>query len=396
MHRLTFAEAVNGYVGWHVEGGNQVVPHPDPVEAGARGIAVPGHPGAVRLRAEFLGLVRDSFDRSLPDPVGDESEEQAVRRTLRDGAFRSPGDTATYFSQLADVLLPPELPARLAGHDRLVIEPSPSLARVPWSALRVGPERRMLGELIDVVVGVPASITVQARAPHDGVGSIIALDPAAPGMRPVLGPGAGDGSALGEPGLRLDADWLYDACATAESFLFVGHVSAAGAEKASGESTTMHLTTPVSAGDLLRAGWRAPRRVGLIGCGAGTDLRHPEPFGLAMTAVSCGAELVAASTWTLPTTAALAAFVEEYETPGAGVDVGGDSEKRMGGDLGGRNPLMEFAVAVAEAFADSDPVRHLLDWQVERARAWDAGGHPADNPAIWASLALFLRDPAPR
>lgn len=379
MHRLTFAEAVNGYIGWHIEGGDQVVPHPDPVEAGARGIAIPGHPGAVRLRAEVLGHVRDSFDRSLPDPVGGESEEQAVRRTLRDGAFRSPEDTTTYFSRLADVLLSPELPARLAGHDRLVVEPSPSLARVPWSALRVGPDRRMLGELVDVVVGVPAAITAQARAPHGGEGELVALDPVAPGMRPVLGAGAGEGSALGVPGQRLDADWLYDASATAASFLFVGHVSAAGEEKASGESTTMHLTTPVSAGDLLRAGWRAPRRVGLIGCGSGTDLRHPEPFGLAMTAVSCGAELVAASTWTLPTMAALAECAGE----------GGGS----GAHLGGRNPLMEFAAAVSEAFGDSDPVRHLLDWQVERSRAWDAGGHPADNPAIWASLALFRRGP---
>lgn len=95
-----------------------------------------------------------------------------------------------------------------------------------------------------------------------------------------------------------------------------------GRGKASGESTTMHLITPVSAGDLLRAGWRAPRRVGLIGCGAGTDLRHPEPFGLAMTAVSCGAELVAASTWTLPTMAALATLAGDTETPGAGTDAG--------------------------------------------------------------------------
>lgn len=70
--------------------------------------------------------------------------------------------------------------------------------------------------------------------------------------------------------------------------------------------------------------------------------------------------------------------------------------QRIGGGFGGRNPLMEFAAAVSEAFADSDPVRHLLDWQVERIRAWDADGHPADNPAIWASLALFLRDPGPR
>lgn len=117
-----------------------------------------------------------------------------------------------------------------------------------------------------------------------------------------------------------------------------------------------------------------------------------------MTAVSCGAELVAASTWTLPTMAALATLAGDPGTPGAGTDagVGAAPGKHVGGDLGGRNPLLKLAVAAAEAFADSDPVRHLLDWRVERARAWDVGGHPADNPAIWASLALFCRDPEPR
>ena len=95
---------------------------------------------------------------------GGERARVALARTLRDGAFRSPEDTTTYFSRLADVLLPPELPARLAGHDRLVVEPSPSLARVPWSALRVGPDRRMLGELVDGRLALELLVELAAHA----------------------------------------------------------------------------------------------------------------------------------------------------------------------------------------------------------------------------------------
>lgn len=346
MVRLTFAEAIDGYIGWRTPSGDV---------------------GAARLRAEMLAEVRASFGRSLPDAQPGESEADALRRTFRDGAFRSPEDTATYFTQLGSLLIAQDVVdavlERPAGRRRLVIAPSPGLAQVPWSSLRVGPDQVMLGELADVHLAVPESVSAQARPPHDGDGELVALDPVAPGLRPVLG---ADGDRE-----RLDGRWLIDGSRDAASFLFVGHVSAAGTETASGESTTLHLTEPVTAGELMRLGWRAPHRVGFVGCGSGTDLRYPEPFGPALTAILCGAELVTGSVWTLPTAAALAEYA---------------------GDTGSRDPVREFADAIADAHRGPRPLRDLLDWQAERARAWYAHGHPADNPAVWASMAVFARN----
>lgn len=119
--------------------------------------------------------------------------------------------------------------------------------------------------------------------------------------------------------------------------------------------------------DLLRAGWRAPRRVGLIGCASGSDLRYPEPFGLATAAVACGAQTVVASLWTLPTEATLPA---------------------------GMHPLRELVLATDRALQSADPARTLLDWQLAKARAWFSTGAPADNPAWWAAPALTERAPA--
>lgn len=345
MVRLTFTEAINGYMAWRTSGGD------------AR---------AARLDARVLAEVRAAFGRSLPDVAPGETPADALRRTFTTGAFQSPEATRTFFSQLADLLLPAELIAdlrALAGRPRLVIDPSPSLAQVPWSSLLVGPERMMLGELADVTLGIPAAIAAQARPAHAGDGALVAMDPRAPGLKPVLG-------HSGERP-RVGLEWLLEGSVDAASFLFVGHVSAADVELASGESSTMHLSEPVTAGELLRSGWRAPRRVGLVGCGAGTDLRYPEPFGLALTAIMCGAEDVAATVWTLPTEAGIAQF-------------GG-----MAANAG--NPLTELADAITAAHAGDDPVRDFLDWQCTRARAWYSGGNPADTPAVWAAPGLFHR-----
>lgn len=161
-------------------------------------------------------------------------------------------------------------------------------------------------------------------------------------------------------------------------------MSAADVELASGESSTLHLSEPVTAGELLRSGWRAPRRVGLVGCGSGTDLRYPEPFGLALTAIMCGAENVAATVWTLPTEAGIAEF--------AGGDAGAGGMEIAGGAAGaGGGPLSALADAIAAAHAGDDPVRDLLDWQAARARAWYADGNPADTPAVWAAPGIFHR-----
>lgn len=371
---LTYADALSTYFSWRTEGSEEV--------------------RTARLRPEQGSAVRDSFARSLPDASPGETQAEALRRTFHDGAFRSPEDTWTYFTQLSQLLLPPDL-VRMFHHTRrreLVIRPSPSLAQVPWALLPTGPQGRPLGEVADVRLAVPDSVVALAAASPAGgpdashTEELMVIDPKIPGqsptgplgsvlgrptpkdalatlLRPTTVPPAATYPELARPTLGR-AEFL-SLSARARSLLFVGHVSAAGVETASAESSTLHLAEPVSAGDLLRAGWQAPPRVGLLGCGSGSDLRYPEPFGLASTAVACGAGTVIASLWTLPTDAAL-------EVP--------DPEVQ---------PLRELILATDRALRAEDPVRTLLDWQLAKARAWYDQGRPGDNPAWWAAPALW-------
>ena len=371
---LTYADAVHTYFSWRVEGSAEV--------------------RTARISPERNAALRDSFARSFPDAAPGETQEEALRRTFHDGAFRSPQDTWTYLSQLSRLLLPPELlrnfhPAR---RRQLLIRPSPGLAQVPWALLPTGRKDRMLGDVADVSLYAPDSVVALAPEPRPGAQpaeELMVIDPKIPGQPP-SGP---LGSVLGRPTptdplsalLRpttvpraatypelarttLGREEFLSLSGRARSLLFVGHVSAAGVESASAESSTLHLAEPVSAGDLLRAGWQAPARVGLLGCGSGSDLRYPEPFGLATTAVACGADTVVASLWTLPTEAALDAL-------DAGVQ-----------------PLRELILATDRALRAEDPVRSLLDWQLAKARAWYAEGRAADNPAWWAAPAVWRLD----
>lgn len=360
---LTYIEAYHTYLSWRRNGGEATT---------------------ARIMDDTMQQVSDSFTRSLPDARNGETTSQALHRTFHDGAFRSPRDTAEYFGTLADLLLPREVTDLLRGTPGLaeiVIRPSPSLAQVPWAVLPVRPDRRLLGELADVRLAVPESLRAMRTPASGGQASYLVLDPKIPGQAPT-GP---LGSVLGRPTdddplaallhedtlpvvdsyrevarRTVDRKAFLDGCRRARSLLFVGHVSAAGVPEATAENSTLHLSEPLTAADLLRAGWRAPRRVGLIGCGSGTDLRYPEPFGLVGSALACGAETVIASLWTLPT--------------------GGPS-------------LRQLILATDEALRSNDPVRTLQNWQAARARAWFGNGHPDDNPAWWAAPAIWdLRD----
>lgn len=366
MHtvHLTHADAVATYFSWRVEGAEEV--------------------RTARLRPEQVEALRDSFPRTLPDINDGETPAQALHRTFQDGAFRSPADTWTYFSQLGGLLLPQELTAALRGpgRTRLVIRPSPSLGRVPWAVLPTHPDGRFLGELADVVLGTPDSVRATGGPERAGDTDLMIIDPKIPGqsatgplgsvlgrpddtdvlarlLRPSTIPAAQSYSGLARTSMSRE-DFLA-ASARARTLLFVGHVSAAGEETASAESSTLHLSEPVTAGDLLRAGWQAPARVGLIGCASGSDHRYPEPFGLTTAAAACGAETVIASMWTLPTDAAV------------------PTDAR---------PLRELILATDRALQSDDPVRTLLDWQLGKARAWFSAGAAGDNPAWWAAPAV--------
>jgi hypothetical protein len=107
--------------------------------------------------------------------------------------------------------------------------------------------------------------------------------------------------------------------------------------------------------------WPMPARVALIGCASASDLGFAESFGVMLAAVACGADLIAATVWVLPTTAAL-------------------------GDAGDADPLAELTIAVDLALAADDPVAQLCAWQRTRLERWRASGHRGDSPVFWASM----------
>ncbi|NLT26662.1 MAG: hypothetical protein GXX90_08465 [Microbacteriaceae bacterium] len=368
-------------------------------------------PEAARLHPRVLPALAQLRPSVLPDAGVDASGAEPIADALaraRRGPLGDPAGTARLGEQLADALLPGPVVlalldrAQQAGRrPRLRIHPSPGLARVPWPLLRVrltadGSRRAPLLDLADLCLGAPADAVADALPPEPGEGLVAVIDPRVPGF-------AADsalGSVLGRPHpddrlvalvdrhrgrLRpavdaypelvrrrdLDRDWLRGALAGAARLLYLGHVSVAGAELATGATSSMHLCCvddagrhrPLSAAELLAdAGMRFPARVALLGCGSGTDLGYPEPMGLALAAVLRGAELVTAASWTLPTDAAL-----EGE------------------------PLRRLVLAVDAAHDAADPVAALSAWQLERAEAWAAAGEPADSPLVWAAALTHVR-----
>ncbi|NLT29198.1 MAG: CHAT domain-containing protein [Propionibacterium sp.] len=366
------------------------------------------HPEACRLHPNVLVAVPAAMALTLPDAAEGESTGEAIDRA-RQGPFGTPEATVNLLDQLGDGLIPGEIVLALidrAQRDgrkpRLRIQPSPALAQVPWPLLRVrlnadGSRRSWLAEVADVCLGVPRDVLADADPPTTGTTVVTVLDPRVPGhaadsaLGSVLGrPDPADPLAeliarhgprlvpavTGYPDLvrrrDLDRHWLRSALGEAARFLYVGHVSAAGVELATGESSAMHLCCvddtgrhrPLTAAALLtEPGWRFPERVALLGCGSGTDLRYPEPLGLTLAAVLRGARLVTSSIWTLPTDAALAG-----------------------------QPLRRLILAVDEAHDTADPVAALGRWQLERAEAWLAGGDEADSPLVWAAAATHLVD----
>lgn len=357
------------------------------------------------ISAAATSAVRSVLAEALPEPINGEDQLAALTRALSVGAFATAAATEELLCQLSDLLLPAPLVQALMGcpsRPRLRIQPSGSLASVPWPILRVRPDRRILAEIADIRIGVPSAIAATAAQvnPEPAQALVAVIDPQVPGYRAdsvfgsVLGrPRTDDvlSELLAHPALRptaasyvdvarrkdLDRNWLRAACKDAARLLYVGHVSAAGEESA------LHLCCrsddgshqPLRVADLLGGQgdpWRIPPRVAMIGCGSGTDLRYPEPMGMSLAMVLCGAYLVTATLWTLPTELALA----------------------DAGDRGQRQPLRELILAVDRAHRQADPVAALTAWQTQRAQRWQHHGHPADSPLLWASLITIERSHA--
>ncbi|MEU3769906.1 tetratricopeptide repeat protein [Amycolatopsis keratiniphila] len=369
----------------------------------------------------LVATARQCLDAASPTPHEGESVADAVRRSLGEDAFGSFAGEQRLARVLALNLLPADLVARLrraaAGGNRplLRIQPSPSLAGVPWGLLAL-PDRRAdrvleideIGfcfdgdervlDVADVSLLAPAAIP---RRPSSADGPpIYLLDPRIPGQSAFgeLGSVLGKQDATSplirhlderlavgpvlpavERGLdlvrrtdtdrRLLAELLAGPCSR---LVFVGHVSRVRDEY--GAQTALHLSCsaelpgtaapigahrPFTAADLaLSEVDTMPARVALVGCASASDFGLAEPFGVLLAAVAAGAGLVAATVWALPTSAAV---------PGA-------------------DPMSELVIVVDIALAGEDPVSELCAWQRSRLARWRETPGPATSPVFWAPL----------
>jgi len=360
---------------------------------------------AAHIGAEVLAAVREGLAGSLPNPLPGESTGDAIARALTSGGFARPDLTTVLCSELGMALVPQPLWTELAqAPERPVIrlQPSPSLAQVPWELV--------LLEVGDVVITAPASVgpapgTGEGHGPQGPVVAVV--DPRIPGQ-------AADsalGSVLGRPHadsplaelitrhgnqLRpvaasyadlvrrqdLDRTWLREACRAAERLLFVGHTTSAADDGLPGENSALHLCDvdadgrplPLTAGELITGTgtgpWRLPSRVALLGCESGGDARDVESLGLVLAALHCGADLVTATRWVLPTDRALA---EAAGTPLSA------------------SPLQELVLAVDAAHSAAAPLEAVAAWRQDRARTWQSTGALADSPLLWAAVSTTCR-----
>ena len=292
----------------------------------------------------------------------------------------------------------------------LFISPSARLGRVPWGSLAVpadddADDGRRLVELVDLLMAIPPNI-VNAPRPHASWGDrrhrspLVILDPRVPGQRPdsalgsVLGRPAPDTllarhfaddvaaqrllpavSAPTELFRRTDADrdWLATMLAEVPGrLLYVGHASAAEDRSGRADQASLHLAEehPLTAEAIMSQRMPIPPRVALIACASGGDYRFDEATGLVAAMVLCGAQLVTATLWSLPTTAGYRRFT------------GGDTD-----------PMGELIVAVDSAQGTDRAGHAVNEWQRECLRRWRSGDAAA-NPLYWAALATFAVDGA--
>ncbi len=291
-------------------------------------------------------------------------------------------------------------------------------ARIPWQLADIGThtDGYRLMELVDVLMAVPPNIVHSPRVPagwdarKDGP-PLLVLDPRVPGQRP----DSALGSVLGRPSpetplarhftgvlarrpvlpavdaavelfRRQDADrtWLAKSLAQAPSrLLYVGHASSADgqADRAAlhladtaeipGDADAIGDHRPLTASDLMALQLPMPPRVALLACGSGGDYQFDEATGLVAAMILGGAQLVTATLWSLPTTAAYRQFASAAADPMADVVAAVDRAHDAEGDAG-------FAVN---------------RWQREQMRRWRDGEATA-SPLYWGAVVTFALDGA--
>ena len=307
-----------------------------------------------------------------------------------------------------------------------VTHAGPVPARIPWQLADISAhtEGYRLIEMVDVLMTLPPNIVHSSRAPagwdarRDGP-PVLVLDPRVPGQRP----DSALGSVLGRPSSqtrlarhfgelmrrrpvlpdvddavelfrRQDADrvWLAKLLAhTPSRLMYVGHASSAprDADHAGrADRAALHLactaTIPgdadaigdhrqLTASDLMSTRLPIPPRVALLACGSGGDYQFDEATGLVAATILNGAQLVTATLWSLPTTAAYRQFaVAADETA---------------------DPMAELVIAVDRAHEGDDAGSAVNRWQRAQMRLW-RDGVLAASPLYWAALVTFVVDGA--
>lgn len=364
------------------------------------------------IQAEDIRDGLDDLATALPEPMPGESLPDAVARALTTGPFALREGELALATRLGAVLLSEQawrvlLDFADAPDAVLFISPSTRLGRVPWGLLAapVDGEDRRLVELVDLLMAVPPNIVNAPRprttwADRRHRAPLLVLDPRVPGQRP----DSALGSVLGRPSpdtrlarhfaddvasqrvlpavsastelfRRTDADRNWLATMLAEipgRMLYVGHASAAEDRSGRADQASLHLAeeSPLTAAAIMSRRMPMPPRVALIACASGGDYRFDEATGLVAAMVLCGAQLVTATLWSLPTTAGYRQFT------------GGTTD-----------PMGELVVAVDEAHDGDEAGRSVNDWQRECLRRWRSGDG-ATSPLYWAALVTFAVDGA--
>ncbi len=316
------------------------------------------------------------------------------------------------------------------------ITPSGRLAaRIPWQLADIAKhtDGHRLMELVDVLMAVPPNIVHSPRTPagwnvRRDDPPLLVLDPRVPGQRP----DSALGSVLGRPSPRTqlarhfaglmerrpvlpgadsavelfrrpDADrtWLAKLLnQTPSRLLYVGHASSADSERgptSRADRAALHLADtaeipgdadaigdhrPLTASDLMALQLPMPPRVALLACGSGGDYQFDEATGLVAAMILGGAQLVTATLWSLPTTAAHRQFAN------AASEAASETQDAPA------DPMTDVVVAVDRAHdAAEDAGCAVNRWQREQMRRWRDGDMSA-SPLYWGALATFAVDGA--
>ena len=293
-------------------------------------------------------------------------------------------------------------------------------AQIPWQIadIREHTDGYRLIELVDVLMAVPPNIVHSPRTPagwaarRDGP-ALLVLDPRVPGQRP----DSALGSVLGRPSSqtqlaqhfrelmerrpvlpdvndvaalfrRQDADriWLAKQLAqTPSRLVYVGHASSADgrADRAAlhlactagiaGDAEAIGDHRPLTASDLMSLQLPIPPRVALLACGSGGDYQFDEATGLVAAMILGGAQLVTATLWSLPTSAAYRLFAAPAGEPA--------------------DPMAEVVIAVDDAHEGAEAGCAANRWQRAQMRRWREGVVTA-SPLYWGAMISFAVDGA--